>query len=89
MKTIDTVYDMDNEEDLKKFAKYLEEDERTIMKFCTNRFMIVLSFSSRYFANFLRSSSLSMSYTVSIVLFNRRNKATVSNSLVEMEFCNG
>ena len=24
-KTIDTVYDMENEEDLKKFAKYLEE----------------------------------------------------------------
>ena len=30
-KTIDTVYDMENEEDLKKFATYLKENERTVM----------------------------------------------------------
>ena len=70
---------MNDEEDLKKFAKYMEENERAVMNLLVQNFinntknddiaiklknMTVLSFSSMYFANFFRSSSSSMSYKV-------------------------
>jgi len=38
-KKIDTVYDMECEEDLKKFAKYLEENEKTVMNLMVQNFI--------------------------------------------------